>query len=63
MGLPIPVHEERELKRVAAAARAALGEAAFDQAWREGSAMDLEDAVRYALNDWAAGGTAGREKN
>jgi tetratricopeptide (TPR) repeat protein len=43
------VHEERDHKRVAAAARAALGDYAFDQAWREGSAMDLEEAVRYAL--------------
>jgi hypothetical protein len=36
---PIPVHEEREHKRVAAAARAAPGDAAFDRAWREASAM------------------------
>jgi predicted ATPase len=49
MGLPIPVHEEREHKREAAAARAALGDAAFDQAWREGGALELEEAVRYAL--------------
>jgi non-specific serine/threonine protein kinase len=49
-GIPIPMYEEREHKRVAAAARTALGDAAFDQAWREGSAMELEDAVRYALN-------------
>ena len=55
IGFPTPPHEERELERVAAAARAALGDAAFDRAWREGSAMDLEDAVRYALNDRAAG--------
>jgi predicted ATPase/DNA-binding winged helix-turn-helix (wHTH) protein len=57
MGLPIPVHEEREHKREAAAARAALGDAAFDQAWREGSAMDLKEAVRYALNKSTAEGT------
>jgi non-specific serine/threonine protein kinase len=50
IGLPTPAHEERELKRVAAAARAALGDAAFDQARREGSAMDLEEGVRYALD-------------
>ena len=55
IGFPTPPHEERELERAAAAARAALGDAAFDRAWREGSAMDLEDAVRYALNDRAAG--------
>jgi non-specific serine/threonine protein kinase len=51
IGLALSVREEREHKRLAAAARAALGDAAFDQAWREGSAMELEDAVRYALND------------
>jgi predicted ATPase/DNA-binding winged helix-turn-helix (wHTH) protein len=49
IGFPIPVHEERDHKRVAAAARAALGHAAFDQTWCEGSAMTLDDAVRYAL--------------
>jgi len=54
IGLRISVHEECEHKRAAAAARAALGDDAFDQAWREGSAMDLEDAVRYALNDQVA---------
>src|SRR6266567_15762 len=56
-GLCIPPHEEREHMRVAAATRAALGDDAFDQAWREGSAMDLEEAVRYALNGRVAGGT------
>jgi predicted ATPase/DNA-binding winged helix-turn-helix (wHTH) protein len=50
MGHTMSVHEEREHKRVGAAARAALGDDAFDQAWREGSAMELEEAVRYTLN-------------
>jgi len=54
-GLSIPPHEEREHKRVAAATCTALGDDAYDHAWREGSAMDLEDAVRYALNDRTAG--------
>jgi non-specific serine/threonine protein kinase len=57
IGLALSVHEEREHKRMAAAARAALGEDAFDQAWREGRAMDLEEAVRYALNGQVAEGT------
>ena len=57
IGLALSVREEREHKRMAAAARAALGDDAFDQAWREGSAMELEEAVRYALNGRAAGGT------
>ena len=51
MGFPIPVHEEREHKRVATAARAALGDAVFDRARREGGEMSLDDAVRYALSD------------
>ena len=50
IGLSLPLHDECEHTRVAAATRAALGDDAFDQAWREGSAMELEDAVRYALN-------------
>jgi predicted ATPase/DNA-binding winged helix-turn-helix (wHTH) protein len=56
IGLRIPPHEEREHKRVAAAARAALGDDAFNQARREGGAMTLDDAVRYAL-----GGQTGRD--
>jgi hypothetical protein len=56
-GSAIPPHEEREHKRVAAATRAALGDEAFDQAWREGDAMELEEAVRYALNGQIAEGT------
>jgi hypothetical protein len=28
-----------------------------EQVWREGSAMDLEEAVRYALNGQVAEGT------
>jgi len=50
MALPLPVHEEGDHDRLTAAARAALGEAAFDQAWRDGSAMALDQAMAYALN-------------
>jgi predicted ATPase len=57
MGFARSVHEEREHERVAAAARAALDDAAFDQAWREGSAMELEEAVRYAMNGRSPGHT------
>jgi hypothetical protein len=32
------------------AARAALGDDAFDRAWREGRARTLEDAVKYAVS-------------
>jgi non-specific serine/threonine protein kinase len=56
-GLARSVHEERDHKRMAAAARAALGDDAFDEAWREGSAMDLEESVRYALSGRLTEGT------
>jgi non-specific serine/threonine protein kinase len=56
IGIPIPFNEEAEYKRAVATTRVALGEDAFDQAWRQGSAMELEEAVRYALNGRAAGG-------
>jgi tetratricopeptide (TPR) repeat protein len=45
------VHEVRDHERVVAAARAALGVDAFDRAWRDGRAMAVDDAVRYALDD------------
>ena len=53
IGFALSAHEEREHKRGVTAARAVLGDAVFEQAWREGGAMELEDAVRYALNDRA----------
>jgi non-specific serine/threonine protein kinase len=45
-GVPHAFYEQSEL----AAARLALGDAAFDQAWREGRAMAPEEAVPYALS-------------
>jgi predicted ATPase/DNA-binding CsgD family transcriptional regulator len=36
--------------RIFAAARDALGEAAFDEGWRRGQSMTLEQAVEYALD-------------
>jgi tetratricopeptide (TPR) repeat protein len=54
-GLLIPPQEARDHERVAAATRAALGNDAFENAWRLGVAMDLENAVRYALNERAGG--------
>jgi predicted ATPase len=61
IGMPISwVHEEREHERLVAATREAFGDDAFDQAWREGSAMDLENAVRYTLSDQVAGSTRAR---
>ena len=40
-----------------AATREALGDDAFDLEWREGHAMTLEDAVRYALESCGTPGT------
>jgi hypothetical protein len=45
------LHDEREHTRVAAAARMILTAEAFGQAWDEGRAMTLGDAVRYALDE------------
>ena len=52
-GVQLKFHDPTAL----ANARLALGDDAFDQAWREGNAMDLEEAMRCALNGRAAGGT------
>ena len=56
IGIPIPLNEEADYMRAVAATRVALGDDGFDEAWREGSTMTLDDAVRYAL-----GGQAGRD--
>jgi non-specific serine/threonine protein kinase len=50
-GIPVPFNELSDYERALAAARALLGDKAFDQAWRGGRAMELEDAVRYAMSD------------
>ena len=47
---PIPIDEQADYQKAIAAARAA-GDDAFDQAWAEGRAMTLDEAVRYALAD------------
>jgi non-specific serine/threonine protein kinase len=47
---PISFREQADHQEVVAAARAALGDEAFNQAWREGREMALEDAVKYALS-------------
>jgi len=49
-GVPHAFYEQTEL----ADARRTLGDAAFDQAWREGHAMELDEAVRYALSGQGA---------
>jgi hypothetical protein len=44
------VHESITREREVKAVRAILTAEAFDQAWNEGRAMSLDDAVRYALD-------------
>ena len=46
---PISFDEQADYQRAVAAARVALGDDAFDDAWNEGRAMPLEEVVRYAL--------------
>jgi MalT-like TPR region len=49
MGMPVPWMPPLGYERDEAAAREALGEEAFADAWAEGQAMTLEQAVEYAL--------------
>jgi len=49
VGAPIRLHDQAEHNRSVSSARAEIGDDAFDQAWREGKAMTIDDAVRYAL--------------
>jgi hypothetical protein len=46
-----PPGERAEYEGALAAARAALGEAAFAAAWAEGARMTMEQACTYALQD------------
>jgi predicted ATPase/DNA-binding winged helix-turn-helix (wHTH) protein len=51
MGAPPKPNDRPRAERQVAAARAALGDdAAFDLAWQEGRAMNLERVVRYVLD-------------
>ncbi len=52
-GEPRLRHERALYRRDVDSAGAVLGDDAFEQAWREGSAMELEEAVRYALDEQA----------
>jgi hypothetical protein len=47
------VHLSTAYERQVKAVRALLTSEAFDQAWDEGRAMTLDDAVRYALDEQA----------
>src|SRR5262249_53255575 len=46
---PMTLDGQAQYKAAIAAARVALGDDAFEIAWREGRAMTLEDALPYAL--------------
>ena len=50
IGVPLRSFDRANYEDALVAARAALGDDAFERAWREGRAMTLEDAVRYALD-------------
>jgi non-specific serine/threonine protein kinase len=45
---PIPIDERADYEKAVAAARAALGDEAFERAWKAGRATPLEEALRYA---------------
>ena len=51
LGSPMPPYEQAAYMRALAHARAALGDDAFNEAWREGREMRFEDAMNYALGD------------
>ncbi len=53
IGYPRTVHDRIAYERQVQPVRAILTAEAFDQAWDEGRAMSLDDAVRYALDEQA----------
>ena len=55
IGAPMRLHDQAEYNRSVSSALAAWGDDAFNEAWREGRAMSLDDAVRYALDGRRAG--------
>ncbi len=54
MGVPAPHHPHANHERDLAATRAALGEVGWAEAWADGQAMTLDQAVEYALQDTEA---------
>ena len=50
IGVVLPSYDRVNYENALSATRAALGDDAFERAWREGRAMLLEDAVQYALS-------------
>ena len=51
---PLPKPEQEEYDRTVAAARSALGDAAFAEAWASGQALSLDEIVARALSEIAA---------
>lgn len=51
LAAPMPPNEQMTHERDVVQARAALGQQAFTDAWLEGGALTLEQAVEYALSD------------
>ncbi len=51
IGRPLPPADRPEHERTEAAARAVLGEAAFESEWAKGYALSLEEAITDALGD------------
>ena len=49
IGVPLRPHEQASHTQAVQALRAALGEEAFANAWAEGRALSLEEAVALAL--------------
>ncbi|HYI16983.1 MAG TPA: LuxR C-terminal-related transcriptional regulator [Thermomicrobiales bacterium] len=48
-GFPIAFYQKASLEREVAIARASLGDLAFDEGWRQGTAMSIDEAVAFAL--------------
>jgi tetratricopeptide (TPR) repeat protein len=50
-GVPVPLVERQQHERMVAEARQQLDEATWTAAWEEGRAMNLEQAIAYALGE------------
>jgi hypothetical protein len=50
IGQSIPPTEQVLLEQADTAARACLGDNAFEAAWAEGAALPVDEAVAYALD-------------
>jgi hypothetical protein len=51
IGAPLPQAEQQKLDQTLLLAWKSLNETQGQQAWAEGSAMTLEDSIRYSLED------------